>query len=112
MEGELSLQARAALDGELVLLVRRGEEEGTLYTHEAFIGAYQQALLDRIEHSVPPGVSSRCALRAVGRLRSPFAHQATLVDALARLRKLGTPVDPATLDEHRHHVVAVFPVHA
>lgn len=109
MADELSKAAREALDGELVLVVKRGEEDGVLYTHEEFLGAFQAALLDRIEHMVTPGASSRQAARALAAMRTPQAHQATLVDALGRLRRNGHPVDPVGLVEGRHRVVAVFP---
>jgi hypothetical protein len=107
---ELSVEARKALAGEVVLVMGRGDEDGTIYTHEAFLGAFQQAILDRIEFTVTPGMSHRRAMKAVARLRSTDAHQATLVDALRRLRRHGTPVDPTTLREGEHRVVAVFPI--
>jgi hypothetical protein len=97
-----------ALAGELVLVVERGAEDGTLYTHEAFIGAFQEALLDRMEFSLTPGMSVRRALTRVAALRSPEAHRATLADALGRLRKHGVPVDPIVLGQGQR-IVAVFP---
>jgi hypothetical protein len=109
MADELSPEARKALAGELVLVVERGQEDGTLYAHEAFLAAYQQALLDRIEFMVVPGMTARRAMRSLGRLRTPEAHQATLTDALHRLRRTGTPVDPTSLREGEHRVVAVLP---
>jgi hypothetical protein len=93
---------------ELVLLAAPNDVESRYYTHDAFLGAFQSAFLDRIEFSVTPHMSARRTVRAVANLLRPEAHNATLMDALRRLCEHGAPVDPNTLSEH--HVVAVFPV--
>lgn len=112
MAGELSVEAKKILDTEYVLLVVPGQSEGVLYRHEEFLGAYQQAVLDRIEFMFTPGMSLRRVMRGIARLRQMDAHHATLKDALKRLRDGGKPVDPAKLRAGQDRVVAVFPVSA
>jgi acetyl-CoA C-acetyltransferase len=65
--------------------------------HAEFLGAFQQAVLDRIEHSIAQGATHRSAMHALSHLRGPEAYKATLADALGRLRRHGKPLDPTTL---------------
>ncbi len=108
--GELPTEGRKALGREMILVVTHGDVDGTLYAHDEFLGAFQAALLDRIEHSMVPTMTGRRAAQALARLRSPDAYRATLTDALRRLKKNGTPIDPSSAGDRR--VVAVFPLNA
>lgn len=108
----LSIAAKAVIGKELILVCGTAGDAGTLYTHEEFLGAFQEALLDRISASVPVGASSRTAMRALAALRTPEAHKATLAGALVRLRKSGQPVLPSALRDSDRHVVATFAMNA
>lgn len=108
-ERELSPEAKAVFAGQAIMVIKEGEKDGTLYTHEAFLGAFQQALLDRIAMMVPFGTSQRNATRILASLRSPEAHQATLRSAIRLLIGGATPLPVDEISSGRRTVVAVFP---
>jgi len=101
-------QLADAIEGEFVLVVDPIDpEQGTLYAHSEFLGAFQHALLKRVDSMIPNGATSRSVSKALAMLRTKEAHKATLADAITRLRRCGNPVGPDELTSP-NQVVAVF----
>jgi hypothetical protein len=106
----LSDEAQAFFDDELVLVLDRGDPtQGTLYPHEQFVAALQNATLDRLVSIIPVGGSVRQTHRALAAMRTSAGHRATLKLALELLRRAGNPVDSSDVTEHQR-VVACFPL--
>jgi hypothetical protein len=103
----MSEEAQEALDSELVLVLDRDKKHGTLYPHEQFIAALQQSTLDRVA-SLDQGSTVREAYKLISHMRTEAGHKAVLKDALRRLERSGSPVDPDAVGEDRR-VVACFP---
>jgi len=105
----MSEAAQALLDQELVMVIDSNDpEQATLYPHEQFIAATQQATLDRLEAMVPKGGTLREAHRALASMRTPVAHKLVLAAALAQLERHGTPVNPEQVTP-KQRIVACFP---
>jgi len=100
-----------ALANEVVLVVDPSDlESGVLYPHTEFLGAFQEAMLDRLARLLPSGgCSQRAVFRVMAKMRTAEDHKATLADALVRLRASGNPVDPVELVEGARVLVATFP---
>lgn len=98
----MSAEAQAVLDRELVLV------RGTLYPHEQFIAALQQATLDRVSVGLPQGATVRQAFKVVSAMRTEAGHRATLRVALDSLVSGGDSVSREDVSD-KHYVVACFP---
>ena len=96
-----------ALSHEVVAVVS-GAGAPVLYAHSAFLGAFQEALLERLGARVPEGSSGRAAIRALRRLRSGEGHRTVLRCAIAALRESGKSVSGDAITAQTV-IVAVFP---
>lgn len=93
-----------AMDGELVLVA------GKLYRHVDFVDAMHDTFLKRLSDVVPQGASVKQACKALAGFKTEEAHAATLKEAIAVLCARTAPVDPDSLQQGKHAVVATFSV--
>lgn len=83
---------------------------GKVYPVEAYHAALNEALLERLEATLPQGSSLRRAYKAVRGLMTPEAHKAVMRRAVALLAESGADVGLAdAIREARCLPIAAFP---